>query len=271
MALFIGMALAAVSVTGIVARHASGAEQPPSDLPSDVSRYGFTPAERVNAVVLLEATRPFELALGNGVVRGIDEHPERLAKARAQIAHELNRYPTHFLEAIRLRGIVLCNALTEGNAPIPSLPNVGGLMLLDVDTSAHDLARALHHEIFHFADLATNRTLTDDPAWEALNASSVVKSFTYGGGGRSLRSSWAGKPSDLPGFVSAYATSGVEEDKAETFSFALTRADVLHDRIPRDPVLARKVAEVRRRVGHIDSDAPTRLGLDELDGVGSPD
>lgn len=158
---------------------------------------------------------------------------------------------------MKLGGVVFVDDLFEGESPIPSLPNVAGLLLLDVHAAEGDLIRTLHHEIYHFVDLADDGHLSPDPAWESLNA----PTFAYGAGGRSLRSAWAARASSLPGFVSGYATSGSEEDKAETFAFVVTRRDAVAERLTTDAVLAAKVREIERRVARLEHDAPARLGL----------
>ncbi len=250
-------AIAAAGTVGVLAHRASGAKSETSALPSDVAIIGFEPRGRAGDVVLLEATRSFTLGLGNGPVRGEPASGAELARGRDVVTRELARYPASFLRRVQLVGVVLLRDLVEGETPIPSLPNVGGLLLLDVAGAESDLVRAIHHEVFHFADLADDGSLAPDPAWQALNA----PTFVYGGGGRSLRSSWAAQASDLPGFVSGYATSGVEEDKADTFAFLVARPDAVRPRLAGDPVLAAKAREIVRRVAALDPAAPSRLGL----------
>ncbi|AKV00887.1 putative lipoprotein [Labilithrix luteola] len=256
-AIFVVIAMAFVSGVGIAAKSAPAATTDSSDLPSDAERVGFVRAGDENGVMALEATQRFELALGNGPVHGEPPPKEALGTARRVLARELARYPKNFLHAVRLRGVVLVSTLLEGDNPIPSLPNVGGLMLLDVHGAEIDLVRAIHHEIFHFADLADDGKLAPDPSWESLNR----EGFAYGAGGRTLRSTWAARPTDLAGFVSAYATSGAEEDKAETFAFAVARGDVVRARLGSDPVLASKMRELARRVASLDPEAPSKLGF----------
>ena len=242
---FLVGAIAAAGVVGVLAHRASGAApREANGLPSDAVRVGFEPRGRSGDVVLLEATRHFSLSLGNGTVRGEPAAMDRLEKGRSVVVRELARYPGAFVSRIHLVGVVFAEDLVEGETPIPSLPNVAGLLLLDVHAAESDLVRTIHHEIFHFADLADDGSLAPDPEWAALNA----KSFVYGAGGRSLRSAWAARPSDLPGFVSGYATSAVEEDKAETFAFLVARPDAIH----RDPILDAKVRLVKQRAAALD-------------------
>ena len=266
--LFVIGAIALSAGVGILAKSASGSEDTAASkaraLPSDAERLGFTSVgPAVQGVALLDATRVFRIELGHGPIHGVAPDAARLASARALVRRELSRYPRAFLSAIRMRGIVFADDLREGETAIPSLPNVGGLLLMDVAGSESDLVRGLHHEVFHFADLADDGSLAPDPSWEALNA----PGFTYGAGGRTLRASWAAHEPDADGFlsggfVSPYATSGPEEDKAETFAFAVARAAQIRERAAKDARLAAKLHEIARRVGKLDPETPRFLAID---------
>jgi hypothetical protein len=252
----------------VVAKNAAGADADEARsrataLPTDALDLGFVPTGTpVRDVVLLDATRTFRIELAHGAIHGTVAEPRRLADARAVVTRELERYPPSFLRAIHMRGVVFADDLREGETAIPSLPNVGGLLLLDVAGSESDLVRGLHHEVFHFADLADDGTLDPDPAWTALNS----PGFAYGAGGRTLRAAWAARPPETDGFiaggfVSSYATSGCEEDKAETFAFAMARAGKVQQLAARDPVVARKLDEIRRRIEKLDPGAAHLIGL----------
>lgn len=256
-ALFVVGAIAVAAGVGVAAKSAKGSEDSPSSaLPADAARLGFVVASEANGVAIVDVTQPFRIELANGPVHGVPAGADRARVAKNLVARELARYPQSFLRAIKMRGVVFTSELGEGENAIPSLPNVGGLLLFDVDATPRDLARGLHHEIFHFADLADDGALAPDPAWSAL-----TPGFSYGAGGRTLRSTWAADPArDLTGFVTPYATSGVEEDKAETFAFAMARSEELRARLPNDPVLAKKLDEIARRIRVIDpSTDPRRL------------
>lgn len=254
---FLGLAVLATGAVGIAARSASHRSDASAALPTDTARFGFATRERINDVVLFQATRPFEVRLGNGPIRGELPDAGDYERARGHVLRELGRYTPAFLDRVHLRGVVLTGRLHEGDNDIPSLPNVGGLMLLDVGASDLDLVRALHHEVFHFADLADDGTLKVDARWASLNP----PGFAYGAGGRTLRSRWAALPTNLPGFVSAYATSASEEDRAETFAFAVARKTTLDERLDHDAVLAAKVQDIARRVEALDAETAVRLGL----------
>lgn len=251
--LFVVAAIAVAAGVGVLAKNASGAAEPHgSALPADAEAFGFVvpaPSSRVHDVMLLDATREFRIELSHGAVHGAPPDRRGLAFARSIVTRELGRYSRRFLQTVRVRGVVFIGDLHEGEKAIPSLPNVGGLLLFDVAGTESDLVRGLHHEIFHFADLADDGSVSPDPSWDALNA----RGFAYGAGGRALRGAGAARPPDgVPGFVSVYAMSGVEEDKAETFALAMARPVETGEKAERDPILAAKLAETTRRLGKLD-------------------
>jgi hypothetical protein len=169
--------------------------------------------------------------------------PER-GKAQAALATlsaELRRYPSAFLARARLHRLLLCADLRESGEPIPSLPNYHGTLLVDVNADAPFLRRLLHHEVFHFADYADDDQLSHDPAWLALND----RHFTYGSGGRFAREPGVGRfGTENPGFVSRYAMSALEEDKAETFALRMSDPNRFATMTAADPVLRAKGAAV---------------------------
>jgi hypothetical protein len=266
--LFVIGAMVFTAGVGVLAKSAAGAEDGAvaraRALPSDATALGFTVVgPPVRGVALLDASRAFRIELGHGPVHGVAAEPMRLAAARSIVTRELGRYSSAFLTAIRMRGVVFADELREGETSIPSLPNVGGLLLLDVAGSESDLVRGFHHEIFHFADLADDGSLAPDPSWEALNA----PGFVYGAGGRSLRGAWAAREPEADGFltggfVSPYATSGPEEDKAETFAFAVAKSTQVRARAAKDARLRLKLREVARRIGMLDPETPRLLAID---------
>src|SRR5690606_19670716 len=130
-----------------------------------------------------------------------------------------------------LQRIVLCEDLREDVRAIPSLPNYRHTLLLDVGAPPGFLRRLIHHESFHFVDLADDGTVQRDPTWEALNP----PGFVYGHGGRSMRDPAASEPDPaLTGFVTRYAQAALEEDKAEVFAFMMTAPAALRRRAARD-------------------------------------
>lgn len=196
-------------------------------------------------VELLVAADRFTVPQHGGAIAAHPPSTPRALAAAAVLARELGRYDRAFLRASRLRRVLLCEGLHLGDVRIPSLPNYERTLLLDVDASDDFLARVVHHELFHFIDYADDDQLQHDPAWERTNPAA----FVYGSGGRFLRepgaSAWR---DDLPGFLTLYATSGLEEDKAEVFACRMTAPALLHARAQADPVISKKVQLIDRQL-----------------------
>ncbi len=242
----------ALGVCGAGSAHATSAVE--AHAREEILSYGFRPVDDLPTVAregdattpsLFAASRTFRLALPNGEIEGEAISRAEESRSAALVRAELARYPAAFVAAIHLHGVLLTRELREGGRPIPSLPNCGGAMLLDVDASPEFLRRLVHHEVFHFADLADDGTLKQDPAWESLND----HFFVYGDGGRASRDPSASRLTDAyPGFLDVYARSAVEEDKAETFAFLMTEPARVARIASRDAVVQSKVRAIRERV-----------------------
>ncbi len=210
----------------------------------ELAAQGFLPrgeplAPQVEALV---AERGLRLPLSHGTVTCGPPRDADLAKARAALSRELLRYPTGFLRKARLRRVLFCEGLEENEKPIPSLPNYQSTLIVDVDGSDTFLARLVHHEVFHFVDFADDGVVVRDPSWERLNRAD----FRYEGGGRVVRDPEATQPVGPEGFVTRYATSALEEDKAEIFAWLMNDKALVAGKCASDPVL-------RAKVDHLDA------------------
>jgi hypothetical protein len=196
-------------------------------------------------VELLTATEAFDLGAASGKVSAEPPSAAAVATFVPLLGRELGRYPGRFLPRCNLRRVLLCGRLSQEGQSIPSLPNVEGTLLLDLTGDEAYVRHLVHHEVFHFFDHADDGHLGNDEAWAALNP----PRFRYGDGGRSMRTpGTAVFDAPLPGFVSLYATSAVEEDKAEVFALALSEPALASSFQARDPILAAKLTEARRRL-----------------------
>jgi hypothetical protein len=182
--------------------------------------------------------------------------PEALHAVQV-VRAELERYEPSFLAAVGLHRVLLCRDLLEGTKSFPSMPNVQHTLILDTGSPAAFLRRLVHHELFHFADFADDGELKHDPAWAALNE----KHFVYGFGGRLERHEGSAHWSEERlGFVTEYAKSALEEDKAELYSFTMIDPARVAARAKGDRVLARKLERLERQVHRFD-DAPDLFAL----------
>jgi hypothetical protein len=201
-----------------------------------------------HGVVRLRADRAFALHLGNGLVEGDPAPAAALDRASRIVDAELARYAPELLHRAGLARVLFTATLRERGRAIPSLPNCAGTLLLDVDAPDAFLRRLVHHEVFHFIDLADDGVVRRDARWESLNE----RFFVYGDGGRSTRDPRATSLTDtLPGFLNAYSLSGVEEDKAEVFSFLMTSPREVARLAKDDRVLTSKLALLREQLAHL--------------------
>jgi hypothetical protein len=174
--------------------------------------------------------------------------PQALATVQV-VGAELARYEPSFLAAVGLERVLLCRDLSEGEKSFPSMPNVQHTLILDTDSPAPFLRRLVHHELFHFADFADDGELKHDAAWTALNE----RHFVYGFGGRLERHEGSAQWSEQRlGFVTEYAQSALEEDKAELYSLAMMAPARVAERAQRDRVLARKLARLASQLQRFD-------------------
>lgn len=194
---------------------------------------------------VLRAERPFRLALLEGELAGGAAGEAQVSSLLGTLAEELRRYPPGLFRRARFRRILFCGGLRQAGQPITSLPNLEQTLLIDASASAQFLRRLVHHEVFHFMDYSDDDQLKRDPAWEKLNQ----PDFSYGSGGRFLRDPAASEWSEeQPGFLSRYAASAVEEDKAELFSFMMTAPQAVKRRISVDSVLRAKVGAIENQL-----------------------
>lgn len=230
------------------------AEEADAALRADMLDQGWEPLSGGQAlnerlgVELLVARRPFRLELMNGPLAGMTASERDVAAAVELLDRELGRYPPRFFEKSRLRRVLLCSDLRERAVPIPSLPNYHSTLLLDVAARADFLRRLVHHELFHFADYASDNCIDHDPAWEALND----HFFSYGSGGRFAREPGSARfDPALPGFLSRYSMSALEEDKAEVFAFSMVMPEAVAEVARRDRVVARKVDAIKGELARL--------------------
>lgn len=195
----------------------------------------------------LVAREPFRMTLANGPVEGDVLPPLQARSAMNVLRRELGRYSIDRLRTAGLRRVVLVSELRESGKLISSLPNVAGSLLVDGSVPEAFLPRLIHHEVFHFMDFADEERSHENDAWKAENGL-----FLYGEGGRSVRSSRASELTDeAPGFLTRYAMTAVEEDKAEVFSLLMTKHAEVSARAAKDQVVRAKIDAVMTKLGRV--------------------
>lgn len=186
---------------------------------------------------------------------GIDEDAARPWLDLA--ARELALHSPALTRASGTRWVVTCRGLSQRGRARTAVPvGSAGTILLDAEANASEdfFQRTLHHELFHMLDFAEGR-LSADAEWASSNASGT----RYGSGGRTAQGASNALGSGSEGFVTEYAMSGVEEDKAEMFRFLALAPGELQVLAQRDSVVASKRDLMLRRLARYCADQSSRI------------
>ncbi|MEW4453767.1 hypothetical protein AB1L30_13925 [Bremerella sp. JC817] len=184
---------------------------------------------------------------------------------------EIMLYPSEFLRKAKIQHVVLCNGLKfagQKRSAIPSWEN----NTLYYDVVPGKLASykqlVIHHELFHMVDVHDDGKLYADDAWSGL----LPEGFRYGSGGKNAQGddTMSLLTDAVPGFVSKYATTGVEEDKAETFAHMLLHPRYMARRAEKEGLLEAKMHQMRRLLSAISSEMGTDFWT-QVEAVSRPD
>ena len=169
-----------------------------------------------------------------------------LKEAANGVAEALGKLSDAAISKIGLRYVLLCGEAKAGGRMIGGIP-VPPLKTLMLSMGGNDPAYQSHiffHELFHYMEFTQNRS-TNDPDWNA-------KFKGYGSAG----SAWE-LGSGSSGFVSAYAQSAPEEDRAETFANLISAPATL-----RRYADSRKDDVLNEKISYIKDMASGRFGID---------
>jgi hypothetical protein len=164
---------------------------------------------------------------------------------------ELNKYPVSFFRTHGVRDIVLVKKLFANQKPAQGMYLPGyKRMYFDVTRhvrSADTMRHNIHHELYHMMAVELGGWSLHDPAWAALNDAG----FTYGQDitRATINPINRGAPGK-PGFVTYYAMTSIEEDRAETFAALMIphQHRLITRWAERDPVLKRKMERMKEFV-----------------------
>lgn len=150
---------------------------------------------------------------------------EQFAEYRALFAEEFAKYPPDFVRASGLRAVAFVRELRYEEQPRWAVPDfVRETLYLDIGAlrarGATFARRVIHHEYYHLLEEEWNGdAYFHDPVWAAFNE----PAHRYGRGGATERDPAVALVNHpAPGFVSRYAMSGLEEDKAEVWAVMMT-------------------------------------------------
>ncbi len=167
-------------------------------------------------------------------------------------------YPPALLTATKVQHVTLCREIEVADGEMAP----AGMALLDqqrilVNVGSFDMSgdgftidRVIHHELFHLLDYAGDH-FAGDADWIALNP----KGFAYVDPDMRYqnRELAAVRPS---GFVRSYATQNEVEDRASTFELVLAQPAELCEIAAKDPIVAKKVALIKKRVAKVAGKTP---------------
>lgn len=184
--------------------------------------------------------------------------------AAVRIQREFKDYPRQLFERAGCNRIVLCTKLAYAGQLRAAIPDwEHNTLYIDTQRGAKSPGypeHVLHHEFFHLIDHADDGDVYSDATWNALNPIG----FRYGNGGinaQTTRNTGALTDS-IPGFLTHYATTGVEEDKAELFAFSITHKDYIATRIRTDTTLAAKMTRLQAILNNLCPGAQKLITID---------
>jgi hypothetical protein len=137
---------------------------------------------------------------------------------------EFFKYPKEFIAFTKLQRIILVKDLYNQGVPVAAMPDYYKENLyIDIYVGNYDplyQRHVIHHEFYHMIEEQFNgNPYYVDPEWNKFND----PAFKYGTGGINNRTEEM-RPitHPLPGFISLYSATGLEEDKAEIFAALMT-------------------------------------------------
>jgi len=218
-------------------------QRPPAD------RHGRSVAQTIwekYAIQVIE-DQEYPVKTFHGLIGASNADARELKFYYLNIASEFLLYPPGVVKQSRLKRIVLCRGLSFAGQHRAAVPD------FEHDTLYYDVVRgaysrsyqrhAIHHEFFHIIDYEDDGQVYSDETWAGLNP----PTFRYGDGGAKMQGDpLSGLPTEIPGFLTTYATSGVEEDKAEMFAYMITDYNVVAKRAADDVVIQKKMVAMKR-------------------------
>ncbi len=166
---------------------------------------------------------------------------------------EWSRYPVTTISKARVKKVWLGIGVKVGKQVRAAAPCFDGdMMVYDTELGAENSnyqRNVVHHEFFHMIDERMG-VLWKDEKWSRLNS----PDFKYGSGGANMRQAGAGTLTDkLPGFLTPYSCSGVEEDKAEIYSHLLIDTSFVLNVAKSDKIISNKIQAIRAKMMSFDS------------------
>jgi Putative zinc-binding metallo-peptidase len=167
---------------------------------------------------------------------------------------EWAKYPESVLDTSGLKKVYLVKNLTVDGQTRAAMPEPISEDALYFDISKHYLSsengdyirRVIHHEFAHLIIYNIHGDYQGDSAWSRCNTSNI----SYGSGGASMYQNpeYAHAIHPVEGFINGYATSGIEEDRAEVFAYLMVEGSQLDSLSADDEKLSCKVELTKQLV-----------------------
>jgi hypothetical protein len=182
----------------------------------------------------------------HGLIRATDARPSELDEYSPLLASEFLLYPPPLIRRSGRERIILCRDLSFNGQKRSAVPDFEhDALYLDVVQGGYSgpyRRRVIHHEFFHLIDFRDDGHLYSDEQWMRLNR----ETFRYGDGGVRMQDDpTTGLRASIPGFLTAYSMSGVEEDKAEVFAHMMTEYTAVEERAIKDSVIREKMSRMK--------------------------
>lgn len=176
-----------------------------------------------------------------------------LLKGAKMLSEEFSKYSNQTIKATGLKKIYLVKDLSVNGQPRSGMPDptLEDALYFDIsstyitsENSAY-MRRTFHHEFKHLIDYNIYGSYQGDSSnWTSCNLAGVL----YGNGGSAMYNNpeFAHSIHPQDGFVNGYATSGIEEDRAEVYAELMTTPEELQNIANKDSQVACKVAATRQ-------------------------
>lgn len=215
--------------------------------PSARERFAAVAAEYGMEIVIVDAHKEEKRSGFNITAEPVSD--DVLERYIPIFEKEWRRYPRSLMVRTHIGKVVIgadVKVLGQPRAAVPDF--TPGWYWLDAQVGQR-IPRygkhVLHHDFFHMIDDRDSPDGRRDKVWEELNPPTVK----YGKGGWFMQKGNVGAlREDLPGFLTEYATSAVEEDKAEIYGHLLGSPTFVRKRVAADPVISAKVARIKELV-----------------------
>jgi len=203
--------------------------------------------------IILSTNPATPLSWANWDTLSVDD--PNAGQAAKDLKTEWAKYSDEVVKHSGLKAIYLVRNLSVSGQARSGMPDPNATNALYFDVSdiymqsegGDYLRRTYHHEFSHFIEYKlTGSYAPNDVAWDGCNAIGT----TYGKGGSSMYNDpdFAHKAHPSYGFIDGYATSGVEEDKAEVFAYYMTNNTYLRNLAEKDAGIACKLTQTEKLI-----------------------